>query len=87
MLSKKYEFESKLWKWSGGKSSWYFLSLPQTESIDIKTNYPFAKRGFGSIPVAVIINDQIWTTSIFPDSSNNRYILPVKKKHQKSCWD
>jgi len=79
MLSKEYSFRSKLWKWNEGKGAWYFMDLPDKESAEIKENYPFAGRGFGSVPVTVTIKDQVWQTSVFPDSKSGKYILPVKK--------
>jgi hypothetical protein len=79
MFLKKIMFSGRLWKWSGGKGSWYFLTLPKGISQQIKENYPFSGRGFGSAPVLANIAGNVWKTSIFPDSKSGCYLLPVKK--------
>jgi hypothetical protein len=83
MTLKSFEFESKLWMWDG-KGAWYFVSLPVDISTETKANYPFNNKGFGSIPVQVTIGNSVWKTSIFPDSKNNCYLLPIKKSVRQS---
>ena len=39
---------------------------------------PF-RKGFGSAKVSACIAGQRWSTSLFPDSKSNSYLLPVKK--------
>ncbi|MCC7543440.1 DUF1905 domain-containing protein [bacterium] len=43
----------------------------------------FARRGFGSVRVTVIVQGVAWKTSIFPDSKEGAYILPIKKDVRK----
>ena len=78
----KITFESKLWKYQG-KAAWYFVTLPQEESLQIKFANIFSRRGFGSIRVKAKILNQEWQTSIFPDSKTKSYLLPIKSEIRK----
>ena len=73
-----FRFEAVLWEWSSS-ASWVFLSLPTDVTDEIRERSTRPRRGFGSIPVAVSIGDTSWTTSVFPHSENDTFILPVKK--------
>jgi hypothetical protein len=35
--------------------------------------------GFGSVRVDVVVGSSQWSTSLFPDSREGTYLLPVKK--------
>ena len=37
------------------------------------------RRGFGSVRVRVTLGGSTWTTSIFPDSARDCYVLPIKR--------
>ncbi len=82
MIMQSFEFKAKLWEWNNGVqvASWHFVSLPKKISEEIKDNYPFTGRGFGSVPVIVTIGRQTWKTSLFPSKELQQYILPVKKE-------
>ena len=73
-----FSFDAVLWEWTSS-ASWVFLSLPTDVTDEIRERSTKPRRGFGSIPVAVSIGDTEWTTSVFPDSTRDTYILPVKK--------
>jgi hypothetical protein len=77
MSTSTFTITSKLWLYSGA-AAWTFITLPQKESAQIKKAYSVLKRGWGSLPVAVKIGKTEWTTSIFPDTKSNAYLLPVK---------
>lgn len=66
-----------LWLWSGEGGSWYFLSVPEEQSDDIRAHAFAGPRGFGSVKVEARIHDITWRTSVFP-VKNGGYILPVK---------
>ncbi|MDD2891750.1 MAG: DUF1905 domain-containing protein [Candidatus Gracilibacteria bacterium] len=76
-MSTLFDFSAPLWRWSGGKASWYFITLGVENSALIRHIEGQFARGFGSIRVEVTIGDSTWHTSIFP-SKEKRYILPVK---------
>lgn len=77
-----YRFKAKLWRFQGN-AAWYFVTVPKTESADIKSKIK-VKRGFGSVRVEVLVGTTSWTTSLFPDSRSGTYLLPVKKKVRQS---
>jgi len=72
---------SLLWIWKGSDAAgrWYFITVPEEHSAEIKAHAFGSPRGFGSVRVEAKIDDVSWRTSIFPLNSGG-YILPVKKE-------
>jgi hypothetical protein len=80
-----YRTRAKLWRWNGGKASWFFLTLPAAVSKDIRLVDSGPRRvGFGSLRVEASIGASTWQTSIFPSAGLNAYILPVKAAVRKA---
>lgn len=79
----QYKSKVELWMWPG-EGAWYFMTLPKTQSAEIKNLFKPISRGFGSIKVRATIGDTTWHTSIFPDSKSGSYLLPVKKQIRQS---
>jgi len=73
-----FEFAAPLWRYPGA-DGWHFVSLPAEVSAEITDLTAGARRGFGSVRVAVTVGATSWRTSIFPDSKAGAYLLPVKK--------
>jgi uncharacterized protein DUF1905 len=74
------EFEAELWLWEARRQeTWTFVSLPVDASEHIRELAAGVARGFGSLRVRVSVGASTWTTSIFPDSSREAYVLPVKR--------
>jgi hypothetical protein len=74
-----YNFTSEMWLWqSNGGTAWTFITLPQDVSDEIEGTVP-VKGGFGSVKVDVTIGATEWSTSLFPSTEYNSYVLPVKK--------
>lgn len=74
--------KSKLWVYPG-KAAWHFITVPETQSKDIAARFGLLKRGWGSLPVEVLIGKTKWQTSIFPDKKRKGYLLPVKSEIRK----
>jgi hypothetical protein len=73
-------FTSLLWIWRGEAAGrWYFVTVPEDESAEIKAHALGNPRGFGSVKVEARIGDVTWRTSVFPMKSGG-YFLPVKKE-------
>ena len=72
------EFTAPLWRYPDA-DGWHFVSLPPEISADITDLTAGARRGFGSVRVAVTVGATSWRTSLFPDSKTGAYLLPVKK--------
>ena len=61
-------------------AAWHFLSLPKNLTNGIKVLTSENKKSFGSVRVKVKIADYSWKTSIFPDTKEGTYLLPLKKE-------
>jgi hypothetical protein len=71
----KLEFSNEIWYWKG-PAPWYFVTVPEEESSDIKAVSHLVTYGWGMIPVSVRIGKTEWTTSLF--EKNGHYIVPIK---------
>ncbi len=79
MLDLSFTFTAECWLWHGGKAAWYFVTLPQDKSEEIKffnENMHEKRRGWDMVRVLVTIGYTSWKTSIFPSSEYKAYILP-----------
>lgn len=72
-----FNFQGKLWLYKG-HAAWHFITLPKAISAQIKQLFLGMERGWGSLPVKVIIGKSEWQTSIFPDRKTKSYLLPIK---------
>ena len=71
---------SLLWIWKGEAAGrWYFVTVPEEQSDEIRAHAFGSPRGFGSVKVEARIGDIAWRTSVFP-LNNGGYLLPVKKE-------
>ena len=71
-------FTSLLWIWRGEQAGrWYFVTVPEEQSGEIKAHALGNPRGFGSVKVEARIGDVAWRTSVFPLNSGG-YVLPIK---------
>lgn len=75
------EFNGKIIYWRG-PSPFYFVAVPEPESLDIKAISGFVTYGWGVIPVNVRIGKTEFTTSLFP--KNGRYLVPIKDSVRKA---
>jgi hypothetical protein len=77
---------SLLWIWKGSDAAgrWYFITVPEEQSVEIKTHAFGTPRGFGSVKVEARIGDVVWRTSVFPLNSGG-YLLPVKAEVRRKA--
>jgi len=77
-------FTSLLWIWKGEANAgrWYFLTVPEEQSAEIKVAAMEMPRGFGSVKVEAAIGEVVWQTSVFPLNGGG-YLLPVKAEVRK----
>ena len=74
------EFDGEIFRWDAREdAAWYFTAVPPELSEEIR-EIPRPYRGFGSVRVRARVGGSEWSTSIFPDSTNGSYVLPLKKK-------
>lgn len=76
-MNLSHKFKAVIWEYSGS-GSWHFISVPKDFAADIK-ELSGPRKGFGSVRVEVNIGKDTWRTSLFPDSKNSTYVLPIKK--------
>jgi hypothetical protein len=77
-----FRIKSTLWKYPSESGAWYFVSLSQEISTQIKSQ-PRPKKGWGSVRVKATIGKTTWETSIFP-SKEGVYLLPIKASVRKA---
>ena len=77
---------SLVWIWKGGEGSgrWYFVTVPDEESYEIRAHAFGNPRGFGSVRVEAKIGEVSWRTSVFPLNSGG-YLLPLKAEVRRKA--
>jgi Domain of unknown function (DUF1905) len=80
-------FTAPCWLYSG-KGAWYFVNLPADSAGEItyfsKALNGGKRIGWGSVRVTVQVGKTVWQTSLFPDSKNKSYVLPIKAAVRKA---
>jgi hypothetical protein len=71
----KIEFSGLIWFWRG-PAPWYFVTVPEKQSLDLNVISELVTYGWGMIPVKVRIGNTEWDTALFP--KDGRYIVPIK---------
>lgn len=79
----KFQFAAHLWQYIG-PSGWYFVSLPQKLSREIKDNFHWQEEGWGRMKATAQIGKSKWDTAIWYDRKQNTYLLPIKANIRKS---
>ena len=75
------EFTGKILFWRG-PAPWFFVTVPEEESRDLKAISGFVTYGWGVIPVQARIGKTVWRTSLFP--KDDRYLVPIKASVRKA---
>jgi hypothetical protein len=76
---------SLLWIWKGEAAGrWYFVTVPEEQSGEIRAHGFVNPRGFASVKVEAQIADVVWRTSVFPLNSGG-YVLPVKAEVRRKA--
>lgn len=69
------EFCGEVWFWRG-PSPWYFVTVPERESLELQDISGAVTYGWGMIPVRARIGLTNWETSLWP--KDGLYIVPLK---------
>jgi hypothetical protein len=75
------EFTGKIWFWKG-PAPWFYVTVPEEPSNDIKAISGSVTYGWGVIPAQVRIGNTEWQTSLFP--KDGRYLVPLKASVRKA---
>ena len=82
-MKKKFIIRSHIYAYPG-MAGWHFIGIPKKESNTITKQFGAKKKGWGSLPVTVVLGKSRWQTSIFPDKKSSTYLLPLKAKVRKA---
>jgi len=69
------EFSGPIWHWRG-PAPFFFVTVPDDDSRELKAVSGAVTYGWGMIPVTARIGATTWKTSLFP--KDGRYLLPLK---------
>ena len=76
---------SLVWIWKGEAAGrWYFITVPEEQSAEIRAHAFGTPRGFGSVRVEATIGSVSWRTSVFPLNSGG-YLLPLKAEVRRKA--
>ena len=75
------EFSGQIWYWRG-PAPFYFVTVPEEESRELKAVSGAVTYGWGMIPVTAKVGSTEWRTSLFP--KDGRYVLPLKVAVRKA---
>lgn len=75
------EFSGKIWFWRG-PAPWFFVTVPEKESNDIKGISGIVTYGWGVIPAIVRIGKTEFKTSLIPKDGS--YLVPIKAAVRKA---
>ena len=68
-------FRGPIWHWRG-PAPFYFVTVPEDDSRELKAVSGAVTYGWGMIPVTARVGSTTWKTSLFP--KDGRYLLPLK---------
>jgi hypothetical protein len=73
----EYKFSAEVWQHTppGG---WYFVSLPDELTIQIRGVHQTEEEGWGRLKAVSKIGNSEWKTAIWFDTKKNTYLLPLK---------
>lgn len=77
-MTTSYAFRGELWHYPE-QAGWHFITLPPDLAEQLRVAATPFRKSFGSVKVSASIAGRRWSTSLFPDSKSNSYLLPVKK--------
>jgi hypothetical protein len=76
-----FEFTGRIFFWKG-PAPWFFVTVPDGPSREIKAISTLVTYGWGVIPVRVRIGRTEYTTSLFP--KDGLYLVPIKASVRKA---
>ena len=75
------EFSGVIWEWRG-PAPYFFVTVPEQQSLDLQELSADVTYGWGMIPVRVRIGVTEWETSLWPKDGG--YVLPLKGAIRKA---
>ena len=78
-----FDFKASVWQHNGG--GWFFVSLPEELSNEIRENLQWQEEGWGRMKAKAECNEVNWETAIWYDTKHKTYILPLKADVRKKA--
>ena len=78
----KYDFSAKLWQ-HNSPGGWFFVTLPESVSKEIRENLGWQEEGWGRMKASVELRNITWDSAIWYDKKMNSYMLPIKADIRK----
>lgn len=75
------EFSGAIWYWRG-PAPFFFVTVPDEQSRELKAVSGFVTYGWGMVPVIARIGKTEWKTALFP--KDGRYLVPLKDSVRKA---
>ncbi len=75
------EVTGDVWHWRG-PAPYYFVTVPDDESAQIRAVAAAVTYGWGMIPVLARTGATEWETSLFP--KDGRYVVPLKDEVRRA---
>ena len=80
----KFEFSAKARPYSSSDMcGWTFIFLPKEMAMEIRENFKWLEEGWGRMKTTAKIGKSEWKTSIWFDTKNETYLLPLKAEIRK----
>ena len=76
-----FAFTGEVWEWRG-PSPYFFVTVPDEESAELKAVASSVTYGWGMIPAEIRIGQSVWTTALWPKDGG--YVVPIKDKFRKA---
>ncbi|MHB2027603.1 MAG: DUF1905 domain-containing protein [Acidimicrobiales bacterium] len=74
-------FDGEVWFWKG-PSPFYFITVPDQESSELRDVANLVSYGWGVVPVTATIRTTRWATSLIP--KDGAYLVPLKSSVRKN---
>jgi hypothetical protein len=78
----KYVFDATVWQYAAA-GGWYFVSLPDFLSEEIRANLQWQEEGWGRLSATACTGNSKWETAIWFDTKRKTYLLPLKAEIRK----
>lgn len=73
---------AKPWQYEG-PSAWVFISMPKQLAQEIRGMSQWQERGWGRFPIQLSIANYTWNTSMWFDTKQDTYLIPLKSVIRK----
>ena len=77
-----YKFSASIWQLDG-PGGWFFVSLPEELSTEIRTHIGSQEECWGRLKAQAQVRNTKWDTAIWFDTKKKTYLLPLKADVRK----